>query len=58
MSRVLNLEKHINSKTGKGHDVTFATYKEVFEPRCKWIEECRHVEVVSDSPQQEEKLAA
>jgi hypothetical protein len=53
------LDKHINSRTGKGHDVMFATYKEVFEPRCKWIEECRDVEVMEQSEtNQDEKLAA
>jgi hypothetical protein len=48
------LDKHVNSKTGKGHDVTFATYKEVFEPRCKWLMECRGVEVMEQATEQEQ----
>jgi hypothetical protein len=48
------LDKHVNAKTGKGHSVSFATYKEVFEPRCKWIVECRGVEVMEQATEQEQ----
>ena len=52
------LDKHINSRTGNGHDVTFATYKEVFEPRCKWIVECREVEVIEQEKEQQQPAMA
>jgi hypothetical protein len=38
------IEKHINSKTGKGHDVKKAVIKEAYEPRCKWFDDCKPFE--------------
>lgn len=35
------IQKHLDSKGGKGHDVTFAEYRYDFGPTCKWFEECK-----------------
>lgn len=35
------IDKHINSKTGKGHEVKKAIYEKVREPRCKYAEWCK-----------------
>ena len=35
------IDKHINSKTGKGHEIKKAKYETVKEPRCKYGEYCK-----------------
>jgi hypothetical protein len=35
------IEKHIGSKTGKGHNVIYALYEVKITPRCKWYDECK-----------------
>jgi hypothetical protein len=35
------IDKHINSKTGKGHDIKKAVYEKVREPRCKYAIYCK-----------------
>ena len=35
------IDKHINSKTGKGHEIKKAIYETVREPRCKYAEFCK-----------------
>lgn len=35
------IDSHVNSKTGKGHEVTHATYDIKFIPTCKWYTLCR-----------------
>ena len=33
--------KHVDSKTGRGHAVTKATYRYFYKPRCKYYSECQ-----------------
>lgn len=36
-----NIQKHINSKSGQGHEIRAGEYKRSWEKRCKWFDECK-----------------
>lgn len=35
------IEKHILTKSGKGHKTKDGIFKPYYEPRCKWIDDCK-----------------
>ena len=42
------IEKHITTKTGKGHKIINGIYKPLYEKRCKWFADCVPFKEVSD----------